>query len=99
MRTTNKKHCFPCVSRTVRLSMAALAFLSCLSAIIGCDNGSTANLKPEDTKRIKGEKVTAEKLSAAQLQAARDEIGLKLSKTNGPTNVPQLNPASLGKPK
>ena len=99
MQTTNKKHFFPSVSRTVGLGMAALACLSCLSVTIGCNNGSTANLKPEDTKRITEEKVTGEKLSNAQLQAARDEIGSKLSKTSGPTNVPQLNPASLGKSK
>lgn len=99
MQTIPTKCSFLRVNSPVRLSIAALAFLSCLSATAGCNNGSSGNLKTDDVKRIKTEKVTAETLSDAQMQAARTEIGQKLSKSSGPTDVPQLNPASVGKPK
>ncbi len=99
MPTTNQKDAAPLALNCLRFSAAILSYLFCLSLTSGCTNESTANLKPEDAKRIKGQKVTAEKLSPAQLQAAREEIGAKLSKTNVPTNVPRFNPASVGKPK
>ena len=95
MTITNQNDVAPSALRCLRFSVAILSYLLCLSLISGCKNGSTA----EDAKMIKGKKVTAETLSPAQLQAAREEIGAKLSKTNAPTNVPRLNPASVGKPK